>query len=281
MYSNIVKPAPLIRKSSGEMEEYSSEKLKRSLMRSGAQEEIVNSIIDEISAWVYEGVPSNLIYNKAFGLLRKNKLGHAARYRLKNAMMELGPTGHPFEHFVGELFRLKGYEVKVAQTLAGECVTHEVDVVATKNNHQIFIECKYYLTTGKNANVQVPLYIRSRVNDIIKKRENMPEYKDYTFSGGVVTNTRFTSDASAYGECSGLMLLSWDFPSGSGLKEIIDQEGIFPITALTRLTKIEKGRLMDKGIVICNQLLDNPSVLNNIGMDKGKMVKVLEEARSL
>jgi len=279
--SSFSSTTPLIRKSSGEMEPYSSEKLKRSLLRSGASEQSIDSILEDIESWIYDGASSREIYNRAFALLRKNKLGHAARYRLKNAMMELGPTGHPFEHFVGQVFKLKGYDVEVAQVLDGQCVTHEVDVVATKNKHQIFIECKYYQTTGKNANVQVPLYIRSRVNDIIKKRENDPKYKDYTFSGGVVTNTRFTGDATAYGECSGLLLLSWDFPVGSGLKEIIDQEGIFPITAITRLSTADKQKLMNEGIVICNQLIENPDILIEIGMDINKQKKVLDEALTL
>lgn len=270
-----------IKKSSGELEEFSPEKLRRSLLRSGASEDIVESIIEEINGWIYEGVPSKLIYEKAFGMLRKNKLGNAARYRLKKAMMELGPTGHPFEHLVGELFRLRGYEVEVGVVVDGVCVTHEVDVIATKNKHQIFIECKYYQTTGKNANVQVPLYIRSRVNDIIKKRETMPEYKGYTFSGGVVTNTRFTADATAFGDCSGLILISWDFPANKGLKEIIDSEKIFPITALTRLNRGEKVKLMDNGIVLCNQIAENPEILTEIGMESNRRKKILEEVQSL
>ena len=270
-----------IKKSSGELEEFSPEKLRRSLLRSGASDDIVEPIIEEINSWIYEGVPSKLIYEKAFGMLRKNKLGNAARYRLKKAMMELGPTGHPFEHLVGELFRLRGYDVEVGVVVDGVCVTHEVDVIATKNKHQIFIECKYYQTTGKNANVQVPLYIRSRVNDIIKKRETMPEYEGYTFSGGVVTNTRFTADATAFGDCSGLILISWDFPASKGLKEIIDSEKIFPITALTRLNRAEKVKLMDNGIVLCNQIAENPEVLTVIGMEPNRRKKILEEVKSL
>ncbi len=64
-----------IKKSSGELEEFSPEKLRRSLLRSGASEEIVDSIIEEINGWVYEGVPSKLIYEKAFGIFAKTSWG--------------------------------------------------------------------------------------------------------------------------------------------------------------------------------------------------------------
>ena len=153
----------LIRKESGELESFSRYKLANSLGNSGASKAEVDAILDDIESWLQDGVSSRKIRERAFYLLRHNRLGLAARYRLKKAMMELGPTGYPFEILIGEVFRRLGYEVEVGKTLNGHCVTHEVDVLARKGNDLYFIECKYYQHTGKNANVQVPMYIRSRV----------------------------------------------------------------------------------------------------------------------
>ncbi len=275
-------PTPLfIRKASGVMEPFSREKLRRSLQRSGAADLLVDSILNDVDSWIYDGISSRKIYDRAFSLLKKKTLGTAARYKLKRAIMEMGPTGHPFEHFVGQVLKRQGYNIDVAQVIQGHCVTHEVDVIATLDLNQTFIECKFYLSQEKNANVQVPLYIRSRVDDIIKYRKELPKFAGYTFSGGVVTNTRFTSDATAYGECSGLKLLSWDYPYGNGLKDIIDRERIFPITALTRLTTPDKHKLMEQGIVICSQILEQPSSLDSLALDPVKRQKVLEEVQAL
>jgi len=271
----------MIRKVSGDMEPFSRNKLMSSLHRSGADDETVNSVLLDVESWVYDGITTKKIYDRAFALLRKKQLGIAARYKLKNAMMELGPTGYPFEFFVGQVFKRMGFHVEVGQVLQGHCVTHEVDVIATKDMNQHFVECKYYQSTGKNANVQVPMYIRSRVDDLINFRKNLPEYAGYTFHGVVVTNTRFTSDAISFGECTGLQLLSWDYPVGNGLKEIIDEEHIFPVTVLTKLLNAEKQQLMEKGIVICSQLLENPAALTHIGLDEVRQRKVLEEVRYL
>ena len=205
----------------------------------------------------------------------------AARYKLKKAIMELGPTGHPFEHFVGEVYKVLGYKVEVAVVLQGHCVTHEVDVVATQNKDQYFIECKYYQTLGKNANVHVPLYIRSRVDDIIKERQGKSAYAGYSFFGGVVTNTRFTEDATKFGICSGLHLLSWDFPVGNGLKDIIDKYKIYPITVLSLLPTAVKQQLMGQNIVLCNQIVANPKVLDLLVLDKIKRQRIVEEARQI
>jgi hypothetical protein len=271
----------MIRKVSGEMEPFSRNKLMSSLHRSGADNETVESVISDVESWVYDGMTTKKIYDRAFTLLRKKQLGIAARYKLKNAMMELGPTGYPFEFFVGQVFKQLGFHVEVGQVLQGHCVTHEVDVIATRDKNQHFIECKYYQSTGKNANVQVPMYIRSRVDDLINFRKDLPQYAGYTFHGAVVTNTRFTSDAISFGECTGLQMLSWDYPAGCGLKEIIDEKRIFPVTVLTKLLNAEKQDLMEKGIVICSQLLENPEALAHIGLDERRQQKILEEVRSL
>ena len=295
---------PMIKKASGESQPFSKEKLKESLKRSGANAQTINDIAIEIEGWIvkeietqaatdsakgishelpYEfyAIPSKIIYQKAFSLLNRKTVSSAARYRLKNALMEMGPTGHPFEFFTGEIYKVLGYQTQVSVILNGQCVTHEVDVIASKDKHQRFIECKYYQSTGKNANVQVPLYIRSRVNDIISYKKTDPEFNDFTFSGGVVTNTRFTSDAEAYGNCCGLHLLSWDYPKGNGLKDIIDREKIYPITALTSLTKAHKALLMNKGIVICRQLSHDKTALNSLDLTPNKRRKVLEELHDL
>lgn len=270
-----------ITKATGEKEVFQSEKLKQSLERAGADKELIDTIVLDIENWITEGITTKKIYAKAFALLRKKRNGYAARYSLKNALMELGPTGYPFEHFVGQIFEIQGFETKVGQLVQGQCVQHEVDVVATENHTQYLVECKYYNTQDKHANVKVPLYIRSRVNDIEAKRKQLPEYNGYTFYGWIVTNTRFTDDATDFGKCSGLHLVSWDYPKGHSLKDMIEKYRMFPITTLTELNKNEKQQLMSKGIVLCRQIVSTPKVLDGIGLSASKQTKVLAEARDL
>jgi hypothetical protein len=271
----------MIRKVSGDMEPFSRNKLQASLHRSGADDQTVDSVIGDVESWVSDGMTTKKIYDRAFALLRKKQLGIAARYKLKNAMMELGPTGYPFEIFVGEVFRQLGFQVEVGQVLQGRCVTHEVDVIATRETEQHFIECKYYQSTGKNANVQVPMYIRSRVDDLIRFRKDLPAYAGFSFHGAVVTNTRFTTDAISFGECTGLQMLSWDYPAGKGLKEVVDEKRIFPITVLTKLTRTEKQQLLDQGVVLCSQLAGQPELLSRLGVDERRLQKLLQEVRFL
>lgn len=268
---------PLIYKASGEQEEFSAQKLENSLKRAGADIKAVNSILAEINSWIYDGVSTKLIYKKAFKLLSLYKNGIAARYSLKRAIMELGPTGYPFEHFIGHVFEAKNLKTEISQYLNGKCVKHEVDVVATAEGFQYFVECKYYNSQGKYVDVKVPMYIHSRFEDIVKKRIEEPEYKNFKFQGWIVTNTRFTTDAIDYALCTGLELLGWDFPKGKALKELIEREDLFPITVLTTLPSSIKHKLLEKGIVLCKQINEKPEILDKYELTTNKKEKIMEE----
>jgi len=267
----------LIEKQSGEMEPFSSEKLRHSLQRSGASGMLVDEVEEALKDKLYEGITTAEIYKKAFQLLRKLKRSTAARYSLKKAIMELGPSGYPFEHFIGALLEKMGYEVKVGQVVQGHCIRHEVDVVAKNAHEQFMVECKFYNSQGKYCNVQVPLYIDSRFRDIEKNWRLASENNSLSFRGWVITNTRFTTDAMDYGRCVGLHLVSWDFPRHHSLKDMIEKAGLFPVTVLTSLNKKQKKILLDEGIVLCRQLYEKKGLLQTIGLTKTKVNKTIKE----
>jgi hypothetical protein len=272
---------PLIKKASGEFQKFSAQKLEISLRRAGADDPLIQEIVKDVQSWLSEGMSTRNIYSRAFLLLRRKRRSVAARYSLKNAIMQLGPTGFPFELFIGQVFKQQGFDVLVGQEVQGMCVTHEVDVIATANGVQRLVECKYYNSPDKFATVQVPLYIRSRVNDIVNKRKSMSEFQNLAFEGWIVTNTRFSSDALLFGTCSGLNLMSWNHPLNNSLKDLVEQYGVFPVTALTQLTKVEKQALIDKRIVHCRQLLENPEKMDFLELKVSKRRLVMEEINDL
>ena len=271
----------LVRKATGEKEPFDAVKLERSLFNAGANDRTVKEITEEISGWIFDGVTTKKIYARAFALLRSKRSSAAPRYRLKQAILELGPSGYPFEHLIGAIFEKRGYSVEVGVNAEGNCVSHEMDVIATKDNEQHLMECKFGQDQGKYVSVQIPLYVRSRVDDIVRKRERMTEFEGMIFTGWVVSNTRFSHDAVTYGTCAGLKMLAWDYPAGEGLKDIIEREGIFPITMLSKLNKTEKQILMDNGTVICSKLIKNPSLLEQFDISQRKKEHIIREAEKL
>jgi hypothetical protein len=117
--------------------------------------------------------------------------------------------------------------------------------------------------------------------DVKAKWEHQKVHESKLHKGGVYTNTRFTSDAIQYGKCVGLLLTSWDYPMGNGLKDRIDKSGLHPLTALTTITKAEKTKLLDKDIVLCKELNENPALLKQIGIHKKRHKRILEDAEAL
>ena len=193
-------------KSSGDKVDFSISKLRSSLYRSGADELTVDNIINVVRDELYQGISTKEIYNRAFALLKKSKSIYASKYKLKKAIYELGPTGFPFENFIGALLEYSGYQVEVGKIMQGKCVSHEVDVIASKNEQHIVAECKFHSEKTTTCNVKIPLYINSRYRDIIDQYKNTSKCPNECW---VVTNTRFTADALTYGKCSGLYLLAW------------------------------------------------------------------------
>lgn len=267
----------LVKKASGDEELFSVEKLERSLQNAGADYEQIQKIIVDIENWIYNGASTKKIYSRAFSILRRNKTAAALRYKLKKAMLEFGPSGYPFENFIGQLFEAQGFQTEVGIVVDGKCITHEMDVIATKQNNQHLVECKYSKDQGKHVSVQVPLYVRSRVDDIVNKRKESDIFQGFLFTGWVITNTRFSGDSLRFGECSGLKLLAWDFPAGNGLKELIEKLKIYPLTILNSLTKTEKQFLINKEIVSCNQLQKSTGILNSMNLNEKKLKSILSE----
>ena len=268
-------------KASGEKAKFSIEKLRSSLKTTGASNETIKQIIACVKDELYPGISTKEIYNRAFALLKKQKSYFASRYKLKKAIYELGPTGFPFERFIGAILKYSGYQVEIDKILQGHCVAHEVDVMAHKNNETIIIECKFHNEQGLNCNVKTPLYINARYRDIKAHWALNSKYKTLLNKGWVVTNTRFTSDALAYGNCAGLYLLSWNYPENNSLKNRIDRLGLYPVTVSTLLTKREKQFLLSRDIVLCRELIGDAFYLDHLGVSEIRKEKILKEIKLL
>lgn len=271
----------MITKASGEQVLFEAEKLRSSLARAGASDEVINQILYDVSEKLYPGIPTKKIYQQAFAMLKRQSRPSAARYKLKRAIMELGPTGYPFEKYVGEIFKDQGFAVEVGVIEQGNCVTHEVDVLGEKDNRRIAVECKYGNRTDKKVDVKVSLYIHSRFRDLSREWKKSKAHQGKKHEGWIVTNTGFTEDAIQYGICSGLHLISWNFPKTGNLKQLIDHCHLYPLTSMTSLTKKEKQGLLDKGVVLCRELLANKAALEDVMIPQRRIRKIMEEARGL
>ncbi len=270
-----------ITKASGVRVPFNEGKLKQSLLRAGATSQRADDVVAEVRDILVDGMSTKKIYKIAFRMLRSHSRPAASRYKLKQALIELGPTGFPFELFMGELFKHKGYRVKIGEVIQGHCVTHEIDVLAQKGNEVLIMECKFHNRQGYISDVKTPLYIQSRFLDVETHWNQLEGQEKKALQGWVATNTRFSIDAIQYGSCMGLNLIGWDYPHNNGIRDWVDQMGLHPLTSLTTLTKAEKQQLMDKKVVLCETLHQNPSLLAGIGLKEPRLQRVVDECKVL
>ena len=175
---------------------------------------------------------------------------------------------------------MKGFTTEIDQILTGECVQHEVDVLARKEDKTIFVECKFHNDVRKKSDVKVSLYVNSRFHDL-KKKFDLDTDNQHKYEGWLVTNTRFTKDAIEYGVCAGLTMISWDYPAQDNLRQLIDSSGFHPITTMQSLTKKEKTYLLDKEIILCRQLINYENMLRKIGIKENRISKIMSEANQI
>ncbi len=267
-------------KADGSAEYFKVEKLRRSLRRAGATPDEVNGIVSQIQAELYDGMTTQEIYRRAFTLLRAQELPTAARYSLRRALFSIGPTGFPFELLLGRLFTAEGYQVRTGIIIKGRCAEHEIDIAAFNETHSFVGEAKFHARPGIKTDLQVAMYSYARLLDLKENRicqEDICAIKEFW----LITNTKFTSAVERYAECVGVNLLSWDYPRNNNLYDRLQRHRLYPITVLQHLTPSQTTVLIERGIIVCQDLLDNSHVLRHLHLSERKQEALLNEAKAI
>jgi hypothetical protein len=268
-----------ITKSDGTKQIFEEEKLVNSLRKVGTSAEAIDEVVDEVEKTMYDGISTTDIYHRAFELLRKKSHHIAAKYSIRRAMMDLGPDGFPFEKFVAKIFRVWGYETVTDQNLMGSCVEHEVDVVAWNENDMAMVEAKYHNEFTLKSDLKVALYVKARFDDLADKGFQYGGKERKLTERYLFTNTKFTDKAIAYGNCSGLKLIGWNFPEKGNMHDIIGQNGLHPITCVTTLTRDQKRDLIGRDILTCVDVIGKPQCLAEIGIRPELREDILTEVQ--
>lgn len=235
-------------KATGEIEPFSEEKVISSLLRAGADQSLAEKIVAKIKPSLYPNIPTFELYSTIMKDLKKERKTVAEKYSLKKAIMDLGPTGYPFEQFVARILTDQGYKTKTNQIIMGKCVSHEVDIVA-QNDKKYMVECKFHALPGGRTDIKVALYTYARFLDL-KQRGFEATW--------LITNTKVTQEVKAYALCMGMRVTAWDYPEKESLNEMVDKSGLYPVTALTSFSEEKKKDLIQKGIIYCKDFASSP-----------------------
>ncbi|MBS4033671.1 MAG: restriction endonuclease, partial [Ignavibacterium sp.] len=199
----------------------------------------------------------------------------ASRYSLREALQRLGPRGFTFEKLVARIFEEEGYKTHINQILQGKCVTHEIDVLLEKDNKFFTIECKFHNAPGFYTEIKDILYTWARFIDL--KEASTDFNLDNVW---LISNTKFSEQTKQFAQCRNIHLLGWAYPEERSLQRIIEEKKIYPITVLRTLDKKFEERLIQEGIITCQELLklESRSFQGKTGLDARKLVILQKEA---
>ncbi len=141
-------------------------------------------------------------------------------------------------------------------------------------------EAKFHSSPGVKSDLQVVLYSFARLHDLRSAKicnADICGIKELM----VVTNTKFTTTAEKYAECSGLTLLSWDYPKENNLHDRIQRAKVYPVSVLQSISTTQKRALIDRGVIVCSDIIDKPHLLRYAHLSPKRMEQVIAEAESL
>jgi len=214
-----------------EKEKFSEEKVFRGCKNINCSDDLCKKIVEKVKKEVYPGITTREIFYKIRNILKREFFPLSIKFSLKEAMRKLGPSGFPFEKYVGSIFSSYGFKIKINQKIWGKCLkNYEIDFVA-ENNEKIYIgECKYRIKPTDVVDQTIALANYSRFLDINEggffKRFRV---KKETV---IVTNGRFSQEAMQYSRCKRMKILGWKYPQDRGLDYWIEKKKLYPVTIL-------------------------------------------------
>ncbi len=288
-----------IRKANGMIEDFDEKKLIKAIAQTGAKVDVAYDICKYVKDKCHESYQDNqpirtdFIYRLAFKHLKNVSKASALKFSLKRSMLEIGPSGFPFEKFLSHIWQREGYAAITGQMVYGKCVSHEVDVIAWRENELVMVEAKFHSDAGSRTDLKNALYVKARYDDIdgnefsissfdTKATHGMPERmaKNLT-EGWLITNTYFSETAITYANCNNLKLMSFDYPDGFSLQDKIIEYSLYPITCLTTISHEEKTKLIERNIILCQTLHNEAHRLHEFGISKDRTYSILEEVSTL
>lgn len=255
-------------KYSGEKENFSTKKIYATVKDAGGSTRLAKDAIKEVKNKYHKNITTKEILEILINFLKKEP-GVAEKYNLKRAIMDLGPTGFPFERYFAKVLEYYGFKTKVGQKIKGKIIYHEVDIIAEKRK-KFMVECKYHNELGITTRLQPAMYTYARFLDL--KRHQFDR-------GWLVTNTKCSPDAINYAKGSSLKITSWKYPKKQSLQKLIEKKKLYPITILLEIDEETKQKLFENKIHMIKDFekYSEEELVHKLDINEEKVKNIIKE----
>jgi len=269
-----------VTKADGTRQLFDGEKVVRTCLRMGASRKIADEVVERVEKRLYDGIPTSKILQMTFRLLRSYKpaIRHLLDLRRGLSLMDSKPE---FEVFVQVLLANSGFEVSPNRIVPGKCVEHEVDAIAKKGGVTYFVEAKHHVNYHTPTGLDESRIARAILEDVSEGFQcGTCDLK--IDRAMIVTNTRYSPHARRYGKCRNILQIGWSSPANLSLQSMIEENNLYPISCLRGLKRATKSKLVNSGIVLMKQLLEEkPAALaRKTGIQKETIKQIVEKAEA-
>ena len=257
---------------------FNREKVVQTCLRLGADHNTALLIVGQLERRLYDGIPTREILQLIFSLMRKYKPAVKYLFDLRRgiSLMESKPE---FEVFVRALLLNNGFDVQPNTILRGFCGLHEVDALASKEGLTYFVEAKHHVNYHAFTGLDESRIARAILEDV--NEGYMRGVTNLKIDRAmIVTNTRYSEHAINYGQCRNILQIGWASPE-IGLRDMVEKNKLYPLSCLRGVSTDIRLKLVDVGIVLIKQLLDQDShyIGRKTGLSKLEVSTLIEKAR--
>jgi len=266
-----------VTKANGEQAPFEKEKIIRTCIRSGLPRETAERIADKVASNIYDGISTRKILDQVLKELKEYESHHKAKYDLRRAVADLSPEFHEFEKYVTHLFRAHGYKTQWDKIIQGECIEHQIDIVAEKAGKAYLVECKHHVNQHRLCGLGTTLQTWAAFDDIHKGPNGMKYNKVWLF-----INTKFSAHSIKYATAKNMILTGWNYPEETALREMISQKSVYPITIL-ELSDKHRDAFANAGIFLLNELVSSRAVpkMRKTGIGKRNLEQYIKRTREI
>ncbi len=271
--------AVYVTKADGSKQLFDREKIVQTCQRMGANPKVAIQVAQEIENNLYEGITTREILQTIFKLMGQYKPAVRHLFDLKQGISLMEPKPE-FEVFVRVVLAHSGFQVKPNIILKGLCGEHEVDAIAVKDGLTYFVEAKHHSNYHALTGLDESRIARAIIEDVTEGYTNgVTEVK--INRAIIVTNTKYSEHAINYGRCRDILQVGWASPEGFGLRDIVEKYKLYPLSCLRGISTETRGRLVEAGIVLIKQLLEQDCqyVERKIGLPHQTVLSIMEKAK--
>lgn len=219
----------------GGVKNYSSHHVKRSCTRAGFSEEEAEEIESRVFERAWEKITTRKLSSIVYSEMKKISEVYALRYRLRESIADLNPNYHEFEKYITKVLDMDGFDADWSPRPKpqGECIEHEIDVVAKAHGETFVVECKHHYHHHRFTGLDIPMRQFARLEDLRRGHSHGISNSVSADRAWVIVNTKLSDHAKRYAECKNVRMTAWKYSNeGYSLDDLVERNNAYPVTML-------------------------------------------------